>query len=1399
MPRAHYPNKRSYEPHETIDTFAVQSSNLASSHFLGSAPRAWMVNAGASDRDRDPRPSRPPPRSRDSASKAQVPQSDDTFLIQHPDPDDESTIEVVSRPRITRVLSNDFLPPRPTSGPNVAEASIDAGTTHRVENMSPKVGSCVQPSESSIPHPSTLAGRPGLSTGPPSDEILTQTITTNLPREDAHQTLLAQVESTKDPGGGSLDSNATNEPTQPMSLDTPKERVEVNRTPVAAKSIATESHNLATEHSDVTQKTSPHAAEVFATQPNASSNVHVNSDTAVNGIHITSPRRPSSVTVPIQANTVNVDRSRNRPIAMKLSDERRTWLRTGADPFGIPKQLPTPQNSPVSSSGASLRQHFEAALAAAFAGGERTPDQLPVIDEPRIEMMRSACSRDDWVYLLTHAIYCCWSASQWAILDAFRFNESHVHGFNLLHEALGSNRKLSKQLQACFINFPQPPERLVLDQSDGFQALLEEVRCFIFHLGSAFAPLRTACLSRRCPPCPAEFKYALKLTSPTMHQALFLHVVGPGCDDLGWLEIALNLFHKEMDNPRGSAISVADLNFYHGAQLTEIIDRWGRMYAQELQRFFSWKAARRPAMPSGARQPSGTPSGPDQSLQGPRAQIYQPFDSGPQISPSALHFNFYPSQQTVHPGLHPQNGPGPSDRAQSSVSPASPQTSRSPWHTQVQHTPTLEQYPPNSAFAGPLYSPGGSRPIPSFQPHLQQQIAVSSPTFPTQHPQAALTQIDSTNLSHGYLPQTVQQEHQPSTNGHHPEAILGDRTRDGNAEYLTRWKGSGPQNGSWVPASHFRNAQQASAPFPMQVAVPQPDGSHSLGCLGLVTPASSMGPIQQGFVLAHTGPSTVVQQTNTAERQVLTNAPDQSPNQAPKRRRRTEVPERGKHRRAQAPPLPNLPGPLMAPGAPRSSIESVPLNASQQPIAQVQPLINGASDTAAQMSPSERIRQTATPIQDQSRQNSVSERSQSQQSTIRQRRGDAFFHPNPNFVLPYIAAPEPDRLALHQVQLRSPEYHKLGLDGKVSDARFYQYVENIIELPPIISKDSDLIRWNLSISSDLAIRKAITLPPVGEFSTKQRNVLDGDVQFRLKSVVFSAKDRPPCLTLAAFCNQPTKWPKCLAVSVNNHTGIDFRRKAHYGTDIPTDLTDLLHEGDNEIVIGAIFTPQEFPLEFLMAVEIICVADHKRLLEMPPRIPATEALSTITTSLKTQVVSDDDDLIVSQPFISIDLVDPFMSVIWSTPVRGVDCKHRECFDLEAFLLSRTSRSKEGGLSSPDKWKCPICKNDCRPPSLVIDEFLLSVRKELEQDDKLHAKAILVKEDGSWQPKFDEKGSDDDDRDTPDPGTPAPKPENPNITTTPPPTAVSAVTLPQPTVSAPPEQVNDQRTIIILDDD
>jgi hypothetical protein len=140
-------------------------------------------------------------------------------------------------------------------------------------------------------------------------------------------------------------------------------------------------------------------------------------------------------------------------------------------------------------------------------------------------------------------------------------------------------------------------------------------------------------------------------------------------------------------------------------------------------------------------------------------------------------------------------------------------------------------------------------------------------------------------------------------------------------------------------------------------------------------------------------------------------------------------------------------------------------------------------------------------------------------------------------------------------------------------------------------------------------------------------------------------------------------------------------------------------------------------------------------------------------------ADDDEIAMVSSEITLSLVDPFSSQLYTIPVRGNQCLHREVFDLETFLLSRllkpastptsslnilpaldsSNGETKGKITQPtfvDVWRCPICNEDARPQNLIVDEFLVNVRRKLEEMGiEKKAKAILVNKEGLWKPRVE----------------------------------------------------------------
>ncbi|KAF7512541.1 hypothetical protein GJ744_000802 [Endocarpon pusillum] len=334
------------------------------------------------------------------------------------------------------------------------------------------------------------------------------------------------------------------------------------------------------------------------------------------------------------------------------------------------------------------------------------------------------------------------------------------------------------------------------------------------------------------------------------------------------------------------------------------------------------------------------------------------------------------------------------------------------------------------------------------------------------------------------------------------------------------------------------------------------------------------------------------------------------------------------------------------------------------------------------------------------------------------------------------SVPDPSRLALHQAYLKSPIAEKINGTGLVQpDVRLYQYLESFAIPPQAIDPESSLLRWEFCTTVSDMTKKAVDM--TASDGQVKRQVFDGCLLYRLRSVEVAQSLH--AIEASEWSVKDMSWPPGCFVTIND-VGIELRRKIHHGKDLPVDLTPHIREGANNIMIGLLRSQEGTKAKrYAMAVEIVEVGDETRINSAPTMLAADDSLRSITQALKAPygtTAGDDDEVQVVDSHLSIDLIDPFMATIFDIPARGNACTHRECFDLQTFFQTRKSRVKDGP-TSPDEWKCPICKQDARPQSLMVDCFLKAVRDSLVTSGAAaNARAILIGADGSWNIKKDD---------------------------------------------------------------
>jgi hypothetical protein len=286
-------------------------------------------------------------------------------------------------------------------------------------------------------------------------------------------------------------------------------------------------------------------------------------------------------------------------------------------------------------------------------------------------------------------------------------------------------------------------------------------------------------------------------------------------------------------------------------------------------------------------------------------------------------------------------------------------------------------------------------------------------------------------------------------------------------------------------------------------------------------------------------------------------------------------------------------------------------------------------------------------------------------------------------------------------------------------------------------------KLTFKLDADLMAAIPVTLPD-GSGVVGERLVDTNSRTIRLRCIKWpAAADRPDD---HIWATQDTSWIPHSYFSFNG-VSLTQRKKVHYGKDLPIDISHLVTEGENTLEMTVMApTSDKTYQSFLVAIELLGITSHALIKQNcleKNRIPPEQVLADIRRKLRGS--SDDDDITIVESNLTINLFDPFSaSKICDIPVRSRACPHPDCFDLETFLQTRR---RKGDASMPDLWRCPICNADARPDFLVVDGFMQNVKQQLDTHGLSNIRAIVVQQDGKWQPKAEVREGVSDDPPTP----------------------------------------------------
>ncbi|PHH73742.1 hypothetical protein CDD82_5300 [Ophiocordyceps australis] len=370
-------------------------------------------------------------------------------------------------------------------------------------------------------------------------------------------------------------------------------------------------------------------------------------------------------------------------------------------------------------------------------------------------------------------------------------------------------------------------------------------------------------------------------------------------------------------------------------------------------------------------------------------------------------------------------------------------------------------------------------------------------------------------------------------------------------------------------------------------------------------------------------------------------------------------------------------------------------------------------------------------------------------------------------------------VGLHLLHLRSPTRAPLGPSSHNDDKRFYQYVTHFAVEPRVMAARPGLRFASFSVSEEEKAKLVMTTKsnglPMALYSCKS-------LRYRLRMCKY---DRDACEAKTGdWVTRPCAWPTCLFLTFNDQM-IQPRRGQHFGRDLPIELSDLVCVGENTLKVSM---PDEAANHvkdqlYWMAVEVVTFDDHdgvRLAVEMNEHTTIAETKQDVERRL---TAGNSDDVVVQNNSLCVSITDPFSFDMIETPVRGVDCKHLECFDLENWLQTRPQKQSKTGNEpcTVDCWKCPICGLDARPVSLRVNDFLIDVRRNIKDNKSVCVKKIEIVADGSWK-AIEEDDDDETEDETPLMNNLGPRRKEASSRTDSTPTVKRAL-----------------RTVIVLDDD
>lgn len=296
-------------------------------------------------------------------------------------------------------------------------------------------------------------------------------------------------------------------------------------------------------------------------------------------------------------------------------------------------------------------------------------------------------------------------------------------------------------------------------------------------------------------------------------------------------------------------------------------------------------------------------------------------------------------------------------------------------------------------------------------------------------------------------------------------------------------------------------------------------------------------------------------------------------------------------------------------------------------------------------------------------------------------------------------------------------------------------------MTPYISPNPDL-KPNLPHKDEelrltFPVRDGILLPPF----RLEHNLAVSNHVFQLKSTVYNTLMCRPDLELQLKCfhhedrQMNTNWPASVQVSANS-TPLEIDRGDNKNTHRPLYLKQVCQPGRNtiQITVSTCCCSHLFVLQLVHRPSVNHVLHTllKRNL-----LSAEQAVAKIKRNFAVGHTASpnhplggngpgaDKDSLETATSTKVSLKCTVTAKRIALPARGHDCKHIQCFDLEAYLALNCERGN---------WRCPVCNKPALTEGLEIDQYMWAILNTLNSSNTpngMDTEEVVIDSQANWR--------------------------------------------------------------------